>query len=606
MEKASSEASTREQQARKHLAALFQHKEDHTHILLWTKAGDDASAKKTSHWFSSLNDAQAAAARLIQQDQHVYVGLHTSQSDLGPTRRASRDQVAEVTCLNIDVDISGAAHKSKTLPTDEGEALGVMRQVFPQFPPTLIVRSGNGLHLYWVFKEPYLIEDEKERDWIERLCIQWQAAHRRMADRAGWSLDSTWDLPRVLRLAGSLNVKGGGRRPVTILECNPEFRPDSQDIWEQLESLPPDAFLGGADPSEGAGSARKPSKAARPSGALVFHPDANPNMDKLLRLCELEPRFKATWEGKRTKYPSGQASMSEADYALAYWARWAQWADQEIVNLIIAHRRIRSGAGTPGHVKAYSRRDYILRMLHRLAARASTLEQKDDRQFIAEETPTDAQEHAEQGDKKMQLEHLRKLLNVAGFKVFHRYGESDCLWEVEMMDGRRAMIGTTDKLIRSQHALQCALIEAVNTGTRAQFTKKQWTEVVLAIAATAERHPAFRDLMEDILLDFVSSTLQLGDETRDRMVSQEMTFVHNDALHVRINLFEREVQQRTRQFTTRQVEHALTRMGFEWKKLSYRSGSGRAQRSGSRSYYVCSVNKLPLSIRSILDGTEED
>jgi hypothetical protein len=68
-------------------------------------------------------------------------------------------------------------------------------------------------------------------------------------------------------------------------------------------------------------------------GAIDAH--AEPPFDRLMLMLELEPKFKATWEKTRDDLPS----QSEHDLSLATMAAHAGWDDEEIVSLIVAHRR---------------------------------------------------------------------------------------------------------------------------------------------------------------------------------------------------------------------------------------------------------------------------
>jgi putative DNA primase/helicase len=143
-------------------------------------------------------------------------------------------------------------------------------------PPTIVVCSGQGVHLYWLLCEPYLIDDAGDPpqvliDWIEQ--PDWKKKPRKyVIDEAGerhhlYRLDHktgadsdapdplfpfglsakarhvqdvlggiakkvggdhTHDLARLLRLVGTLNRKDerNGKEPVpcVLVECHPERR----------------------------------------------------------------------------------------------------------------------------------------------------------------------------------------------------------------------------------------------------------------------------------------------------------------------------------------------------------------------------------------------
>lgn len=64
---------------------------------------------------------------------------------------------------------------------------------------------------------------------------------------------------------------------------------------------------------------------------------ADPPLDKFYALCEAQPKFKASWDRKRSDLPDG--SPSSYDLSLANFAVRDGWADDEIVALLVAKRR---------------------------------------------------------------------------------------------------------------------------------------------------------------------------------------------------------------------------------------------------------------------------
>jgi hypothetical protein len=70
---------------------------------------------------------------------------------------------------------------------------------------------------------------------------------------------------------------------------------------------------------------------------FVLDPNANPPFEKFDMLCEIEPKFRLSWDHKRPDFPDQSASTY--DLSLATYAAIAKWTFQEVANLIIAHRR---------------------------------------------------------------------------------------------------------------------------------------------------------------------------------------------------------------------------------------------------------------------------
>jgi hypothetical protein len=88
--------------------------------------------------------------------------------------------------------------------------------------PTMLVRSGYGLHAYWLFYELLRLEGDRARAEAKALVQAWQAQLRRIAaEEFGIEkLDSTHDLARVFRPVGSFNSKGNVPELVTFEDHN--------------------------------------------------------------------------------------------------------------------------------------------------------------------------------------------------------------------------------------------------------------------------------------------------------------------------------------------------------------------------------------------------
>ena len=176
-----------------------------------------------------MEDAKEQALRLAEKSDVYYgVGLR------GERLKSGRGEAKDVACIPgfwVDVDIAGDAHKQKDLPEDLDAAI----ELLDSFPlqPSILVHSGYGLHAYWLFYEPWEMDGEEGRSEAENMLSRFQATLRGMAQQKGWKLDNTADLPRVLRVPGTLNHKSGTPKEVKILRHN-ESRYDPGDFEQYL------------------------------------------------------------------------------------------------------------------------------------------------------------------------------------------------------------------------------------------------------------------------------------------------------------------------------------------------------------------------------------
>jgi hypothetical protein len=170
---------------------------------------------RKSHWFQT-RDLDEAAAFTATVEGSCYWPASLSKENLGPKHRCANEQSAGILGLWTDIDIKGPAHKKKSLPTtmeaacELAESLGLF--------PTYHVATGHGLQPYWLFKKPWIFKDDKDRASAARLVARWHGALGRNALAAGWELDATQDLARILRVPGTVNVKPDcDRVPVEFL-----------------------------------------------------------------------------------------------------------------------------------------------------------------------------------------------------------------------------------------------------------------------------------------------------------------------------------------------------------------------------------------------------
>ena len=135
--------------------------------------------------------------------------------------KRNKANAREITGAHSDIDF-------KTVAATEAEIWAAIAKL--RYPPTVIVRSGYGLHLYWLFKEPLLLEID---DNLERV----EAVLRQLADHIGGDL-AVCEVARLMRLPGTHNTKGGQWREVTVERIDgPRYELNDLEEW-LAESAP--------------------------------------------------------------------------------------------------------------------------------------------------------------------------------------------------------------------------------------------------------------------------------------------------------------------------------------------------------------------------------
>lgn len=137
----------------------------------------------------------------------------------GGSRRI-KENIAEIVTAHAEVDAKGVE-----IPLDE-----VIEAVWNlPHPPSITVRSGNGLHLYWLLSEG-IAADPDSIARIEMLNAQ-------LSDLVGG--DHVQDVTRLLRVPGTHNTKKGAWTEVQVVESKFEPRHEIADLEEMVAMLSP-------------------------------------------------------------------------------------------------------------------------------------------------------------------------------------------------------------------------------------------------------------------------------------------------------------------------------------------------------------------------------
>src|ERR1017187_1554094 len=122
-------------ETRSFLEALFAGKPENLFLLLWTLP------EKRSQWFRDLDAAIQCAESSCDHD--LYVGVGLSGRDYGASHRCVSAEVAGIVGLWADLDLKSDAHPKAALPATVEDAMKILPD---EFPPTFVVRTGNGAH----------------------------------------------------------------------------------------------------------------------------------------------------------------------------------------------------------------------------------------------------------------------------------------------------------------------------------------------------------------------------------------------------------------------------------------------------------------------------
>jgi hypothetical protein len=139
--------------------------------------------------------------------------------------RTDKSYVRFLVALWADLDIGPEGHEGKKTFFEGPQQAAKAIRSFPK-PPSIIVESGRGAHLYWLLKEVHEIDDV---DRIEGII-------QKIADYL--QCDTDVSLDAVLRLPETVNTKVPGKlTPCDVKFINPNFRYSLSD-FEDLSRRP--------------------------------------------------------------------------------------------------------------------------------------------------------------------------------------------------------------------------------------------------------------------------------------------------------------------------------------------------------------------------------
>ena len=204
--------------------------------------------------------------------------------------------------------------------------------------PTVQMQSGRRPHPGGSSPSRSRSTTAAERAQAEALLRRWHAVLRQRL--GGFALDSTHDISRVLRVPGTINSKYGCR---VVLEAGGRPARRSERTGGRLRrgAGTPESSSRDEDFEPPAGSAR-----------VALDPAADPPADKFAALRRRSPLFDRLW---RREIAPKDASQSGYDFRLATLAAAAGWTDDELLALLVAHRRAGGGRPKPASSTTRSR-----------------------------------------------------------------------------------------------------------------------------------------------------------------------------------------------------------------------------------------------------------
>ncbi len=230
----------------------------------------------------------------------------------------------------------------------------------------------------------------------------------------------------------------------------------------------------------------------RSGAALVFRADAQPPFDPFIRSCE-DRDFKRAWEHTRRDLPD--QSAGSYDLVLAECAVRDGWLDQDVVDLLIAHRaRWIESLNLDG--------SYYAEVLGK--AKAGTSAQS-------------GRAAAEPVNRPDLISALNRALGIEIVRIV-KFGGNGGTFQLELRSGHKVDLGTTAAVLN--HRQVKAAISDATTDVIPPFKQPQWDKIASAIfkcagPAPVEAAPEQME-MDWMLRSRLRDTAVLDIDERDR------------------------------------------------------------------------------------------
>ena len=289
-------------------------------ILIWMLP------QKFSRWYLNFDHLNEQMAAYPERDLYTGVGYPApGTTKLVSNVRGVAVDIGAIAGMWADIDVTHPIHQKTNLPPTREQGLALLAQL--PFEPTIIIDSGHGLQVWWLFDKPWVFTGADDNATAQKLAQWWNHEILNLFAQEGWTVDAVHDLARVLRIPGTHNNKDPNQRvPVTtVKEDGPRYK-----RIQFLEQVPVD-FRPTITVSR-----NRVNNEVNGEG-FIMSPDAEPPHDKLMALTDVDPKFRTTWLADRPDLKDQSASAF--DMSLASMAIHAGWTDQETIDLMIAWRR---------------------------------------------------------------------------------------------------------------------------------------------------------------------------------------------------------------------------------------------------------------------------
>lgn len=518
-------------------------------------------------------DLEKAAQYGLSRSGDTYFGVGASSKEFSQKTRSRIGDIDAIPGFWIDIDIAGPheAHKSAMLPVSEDDALDMLYAAMP-LKPTILVNSGYGLHAYWIFKEPWIFENEHDVRSATIMAQSFVLSIKYHAALRGWKLDSVFDLTRIMRLPGSKNCKVSNNHiECVVKEFNQNYY--NPDDFEKY-------FVNDADARSNESICNLLGKDKNPL-QIVVSANATPPFEKFENLIGLEDRFAKSWNKERTDLKD--QSLSSYELSIASFCVSYGWTDQEVANTLI---RFRKKYADEKKFRKALRVDYLTRTILRAKKTSRTSETDDVACSLAAQADRSKQESDVAPPTKEEISAtLETILKVRIVKI-HKIATDDPRFEIILASGECIIAGNVEAII-SQAKLRNLL--AAHKGIIPRKVKsKIWDEyATLLLQLVEEIKPAYEATIKGALCESVRQYIeQIGTISQWESAYKLMRpFVRDGKTYIFTAGYASWSKMYAEKISSREMAAQLSAMGYACLEMQFSIGGDDSKQTSSRTVY---------------------
>lgn len=522
---------------------------------------------------------------------NLYFGLGVQPKKVNG--RGSEKMVTAIPGVWADIDYAEKAKSGGNQKQYPPKAIAEQAMKDMPIAPSVVVQTGGGIHVYWLLDEPFLIESDGDRERARKLTWGWQSLIKRTLARlhpdrkkdknAAFDVDSTGDLARVLRLpTGWMHSY---EAPVRIRDGY-----EDPDGWSRYNVETLEEFAVEITPP----TQQELLKSEVKIGKLILASDANPDTDQFAALMDNSPEFKRVWNHQKRF-----ESVSEYEMSLATRAAQANWPEQEIANLVIAHRR----KYDPGKLdKVANRVSYMVPLLKKAIggvnhyASIQSLSGMPDEDAIPDAGKTNLT--TTESDRDNIIKHLS---NIFGVKIdsWIQLGRQDPIYTLILADGDEVEIGGAKDVIGSCFAFRTAIYASCFICMK-PVSKGAWPGICGSLAKIVQLIDPDDGKMDLVVLDAVETYLSrveyYNEDGKAAACSNSDPILIAGQIHISLEKFRRYLNlQGGDKWERKKLQNYLRAAGFGTKKIDYRNIDTNA--NTKRCYWTIDAGKVGIGYK---------